>query len=77
MINYTNYNGFNIIIIQNHENGDRIKTHKKKRIDKKWEKKYGYYKNLPLEKLQVINLENIIYMSKNTYNQMRKCYKGE
>ena len=45
MINYTNYNGFNIIIIQNHENGDRIKTHKKKRIDKKWEKKYGYYKN--------------------------------
>ena len=34
MINYTNYNGFNIIIIQNHENGDRIKTHKKKELTK-------------------------------------------
>lgn len=67
-----NFYGTDIIIIQKHENGDRVKTHKKKRIDKKWKKKYGYYNGLKLNKGQIISFENKLYMSKNTYNQIKR-----
>ena len=36
------YNGYPIKIIQEHEQGEQKRKHKKKRINKKWAKRYGY-----------------------------------
>ena len=38
----------------------RAKTHKKKRIDKKWRKRYGY-KQVPINEIYVDNVNRNIY----------------
>lgn len=52
------------------------RTHRKKRINKKWLKRYGI--TGILEPGQIIMLENgYICMSKKTYNQIKKLSQKE
>lgn len=68
-------NSMPIIIISEKDNGDQARTHRKKRINKKWRKRYGIV-STPLEKGQCIVVKGTgIYMSRKTYNALKKGLK--
>lgn len=68
-------NSMPIIIISEKDNGDQARTHRKKRINKKWRKRYGTV-STPIEKGQCIVIKGSgIYMSRKTYNALKKWLK--
>lgn len=57
----TRFSGFRLIADDNvFSDLVRVKTHKKKRIDKKWRKRYGY-KRVPRRELYIDKLNHNIY----------------
>ncbi len=47
------------------------RTHKKKRINKKWAKRYGYYEINMMPHNSVVMMDNgIIWMTKKTYQEL-------
>lgn len=52
----------------------QARTHKKKRINKKWAKRYGFktYENQLLENGQMIVMGREIYMNERTYKALKK-----
>ena len=67
--------GLPIIIISEKDNGDQRRSHKKKRINKKWRKRYGTV-STPIEKGQCIVVKGAgVYMSRKTYNALKKWLK--
>lgn len=62
-----------IHIICEKDNGDQVRTHKKKRINKKWRKRYGLV-SAPLEKGQIITLTtgHELLMSRKTYRTLKQ-----
>ena len=68
-------NSLPIYIISEKDNGDQRRTHKKKRINKKWRKRYGLV-SAPVEKGQCFVVKGVgIYMSRKTYNALKKGLK--
>ena len=53
----------------------RRKTHKKKRIDKKWLKKYGYKEAQDESKIYMI--DGKLFMSQKCYDKIQKGMKNE
>ena len=51
------------------KSGQRRK-HRKKRINKKWLKKYGCYEYNMMPHGQVITVDGVIYMTKQTYETL-------
>lgn len=70
-------NGIQVKIIQNHEEGDRVRKHKKKRINKKYLKKYGVYGPQKLDKGQILEYNHCLYMSKQTFNEIKRRLRSE
>lgn len=62
--------GTPIIIAWEHDLGDNRRKHKKKRINKKWRKRYGAY-NTGLRPLAVRIIDGKIYMSRRTYTILK------
>ena len=64
---------FVIRIISEKDNGDQARKHKKKRINKKWRKRYGLV-SAPLEKGQIITLTTCheLLMSRKTYRTLKQ-----
>lgn len=57
----TRLSGFRLIAVDSvFSDSVRVKTHKKKRIDKKWRKRYGY-KRVPRRELYIDKLNRNIY----------------
>lgn len=52
----------------------QARTHKKKRINKKWAKRYGFktYENQLIENGQMIVMGREIYMNERTYKALKK-----
>lgn len=68
--------GLPIIIISEKDNGDQRRTHKKKRINKKWRKRYGEV-STPIEKGQCMVIKGAgIYMSRKTYNAIKGAIRA-
>lgn len=63
--------GIIIKIIQTHDEGEQKRTHKKKRINKKWLKRYGVYGKQKLDKGKVLFIENVAYMSRPTFRKLK------
>lgn len=61
-----------IKIIQEHEEGEQIRKHHKRRINKKWLKKYGTYGKQKLNKDQVLIFDNVVYMSRPKFIKLKK-----
>lgn len=61
-----------IKIVQEHDEGDQVRKHKKKRINKKWLKRYGRYGKQKLDKDQVILVDGIVYMSRPHFKKLKK-----
>lgn len=70
-MNYITSPKFNIKIIQEHEEGDPIREHHKKRINKKWLKRYGVYGPQKLAKNQILIFDRIIFMSRQSFNAIK------
>lgn len=59
-------------IISKKDDGDQVRTHKKKRINKKWRKRYGTA-STPIEKGQCVIVKGYgILMSLKTYQNLKK-----
>ena len=66
-------NSVPIIIISEKDNGDNRRYHKKKRIRKKWRKRYGTVSTV-LNAGDVISLAEpnpVLYMSRKTYSRLK------
>lgn len=48
------------------------RTHKKKRINKKWAKRYGYTYYEVLEDGKVLQVGNVLYMNQRTHEELCK-----
>lgn len=69
------WRGLPVYIVSDKDNGDQVRTHKKKRINKKWRKRYGLV-STPFEKGQCSIAYGIgIFMSKKTYNALKRGMK--
>lgn len=66
-----NLNGVNIIVVPDSLRQNR--THKRKRIDKKWAKRYGFSRYNTLEDGKVVQsvLDKTLYMNPRTYDDLR------
>ena len=65
-----------IVIIQEHENGEQVRKHKKKRINKKWLKRYGTYWEM-LDPGEVVLVDGQLVMSRKTYNNLKQMERKE
>lgn len=65
--------GMQVIIVP--EKKVQRKTHKKKRINKKWAKRYGYkhIKSMEDDNIYLIPGHNQIIMNRNTYNNLKNA----
>ena len=68
MKSFDYFNGMPIIITDAITKKVRCRTHRKKRVDKKWLKRYGY-KELP-DDSKILVVGNTIYMSKKNYDRL-------
>lgn len=64
-----NYLGMQVVITDAITKKVRRRTHKKKRIDKKWLKRYGYTEVQDHSKILVVG--NTLYMSKRNYDKLK------
>ena len=48
------------------------RKHHKKRINKKWQKRYGYHEYNMMPHGQVMMMNNVIYMTEKTYRELWK-----
>lgn len=69
------FNGMPIVITP----GSKIqnRTHKKKRINKKWAKRYGYTDSNVLEDGKIIQFGNMLCMNQKTHESLRKMIGKE
>ena len=70
-----NYNGVPIIITNAITKTVQARTHKKKRINKKWLKRYGYKEVQDENKTYMI--DGKLYMTQRCYNKMKKILEKE
>lgn len=68
------YFGKRIIIQWEHEVGDQKRKHKKKRINKKWLKRYGVWEEWEgaCPKGQAIFVDNKLYVSRKMYKILKE-----
>ena len=74
-MNYLDYfMGVSIIIQWEHEVGDQKRKHKKKRINKKWLKRYGVWEEWEgaCPKSQAIFVDNKLYVSRKMYKTLKE-----
>lgn len=67
-----NLNGFYIFVVPDSLRQNR--THKRKRINKKWAKRYGFSRYNVLEDGKIVQsvLDKMLYMNPRTYDNLRR-----
>lgn len=63
-------NGTPVVIVPNSKSQNR--THNKKRINKKWAKRYGFTTYEILDNGKVLIFGGVMYMNQKTYEALRK-----
>lgn len=63
------YTGIPIIVVPDSKKQNR--THRKKRINKKWAKRYGYTTYNSIEDEQIITMNGSIYVNPRTYYKLK------
>ena len=66
--------GLAIMIVCDHDNGEQRRRHRKRRINKKWLKRYGVYVE-PMEPNQILVFGGCAIMSRKTYKKIRAATK--
>lgn len=67
--------GIDVVVMWEHEAGDPKRKHKKKRIAKKWLKKYGVWEEYDgaCPKGRAFYINGTIYISRNAYAKLKQC----
>lgn len=66
---YSYIGGYKIIVTK--QGKRQVRTHKKRRINKKWAKRYGYYySKLPIDNDQIFKFGQILIMSEKAYKKL-------
>lgn len=65
--------GMQIIVSNSITKEVRARKHKKRRIDKKWLKKYGY-KHIP-DNNKILHIENSLYMTQKCYDKIKDQFE--
>ena len=65
--------GYDVIVVCEHCNGEQKRKHRKRRINKKWLKRYGVWEGQPLNKDEVIIYEGKLLVSRATYRQLKRA----
>lgn len=68
----SDYNGLPVYITTTEY---QRRTHHKQRINKKWRKRYGVVEVDPLSPGQMIMMNGVLYMSKQTFNDVLRSIK--
>lgn len=55
----------------------QVRSHRKKRINKKWRKRYGYINIDLVPDGEIMMIEGTIYMSRKTYEEFKKELRGD
>lgn len=56
----------------------QVRKHHKKRINKKWQKRYGYFEiNMMPHNDIVMTDDGVLYMTKKTYQRLKKIVEKE
>lgn len=66
---FAKYMGIPIIVVPDSKKQNRI--HKKKRINKKWAKRYGYTTYNSIEDEKVIMMNGSMYVNPRTYYKLK------
>lgn len=66
---FANYTGIPIIVVPDSKRQNR--THKKKRINKKWGKRYGYTVHNLFKDDEIITMNGSMYMNPRTYYKVK------
>lgn len=66
--------GTPILIISRHDDGEQRRKHKKRRINKKWLKRYGVY-HVPIKPNSVIYFQGRLMMTYPTYLKLKNELK--
>lgn len=64
------YNGYPIVVTDKITEKVRCRIHRKKRIDKKWLKRYGY-KVVP-DNSSILLIKGTLYMSQKVYDRLQE-----
>lgn len=67
------FNSVPIIVVPTYKRQNR--THMKKRINKKWTKRYGFTEYNTLEDGQVVNMNGSLYMNAKTATMLKTSLK--
>ena len=69
--NYLLYSllGSELVVVCEHDDGEQIRRHRKRRINKKWRKRYGVYHE-PLKKGQIVKFDGKLLVSRSTYKRL-------
>ena len=66
---FAKYTGIPIIVVPDSKKQNR--THRKKRINKKWAKRYGYTTYNSIEDERVITMNGSMYVNPRTYYKLK------
>lgn len=66
---FAKYTGIPIIVVPDSKKQNR--RHRKKRINKKWAKRYGYTTYNSIEDEKVIMMNGSMYVNPRTYNNLK------
>lgn len=66
---WSSYTGIPIIVVPDNKKQNR--THKKKRINKKWAKRYGYTLYNSIEDEKVIIMNRRVFINPRTYYKLK------
>lgn len=66
---FAKYTGIPIIVVPDSKKQNR--THRKKRINKKWAKRYGYTTYNSIEDEQIITMNGSMYVNPITYYKLK------
>jgi hypothetical protein len=66
---FAKYTGIPIIVVPDSKKQNR--THRKKRINKKWAKRYGYTTYNFIEDEKVITMNGSMYVNPSTYYKLK------
>lgn len=67
---------YKIVVVQEHDEGEQIRKHHKRRINKKWLKRYGAYGKQKINKDQILIFGDTIYMSRPHFRELKKEIKN-
>lgn len=66
---FANYSGISIIVVPDKKKQNR--THRKRKINKKWAKRYGYTTYNSIEDEKVIMMNGSMYVNPRTYYKLK------